>query len=222
MSAPLSLFWGFVLYGESRERDSGSSAVFVFSSPIADPSALFSVQQKQFSGTGCPSRFKVWVWNSGAWANRFLMAVCRITFFCSGGPSSEAASKQTGFKQIGLNQVLLISGTKNCKPAPFCFFSLSCLLRADTSACSVSIRRSLSSTRRQAFCTNRNSNPEVGRCNSNVNHPRLTTHLQLWLQRVVHFVDFVNLSQKPVGGEEAWAVNYRWDKKKDLLSVLSF
>lgn len=112
-SAPLSLFWGFVLHGESRESDSWSSAASVCSTAVAVPSALFSVQQQQVSGTGCAARFKVWVWNRGARANRVLMALCSIRlFFSSGGSSSEAASKQTGFKQIGLHRVLLISDKK--------------------------------------------------------------------------------------------------------------
>lgn len=38
-------------------------------------------------------------------------------------------------------------------PAPLCFFSLSLLLRAETWACKVSTRRSLSSTSLQAFCS---------------------------------------------------------------------
>lgn len=48
------------------------------------------------------------------------------------------------------------------KPFPvlLCFFSLSRLLRAETSACSVSTRRSLSSTSPHAFCPTQNTQAE--------------------------------------------------------------
>lgn len=114
---------------------------------------------------GCAATFKVWVWYRGARANRVVMALCSIRlFFSSGGSSSDAANKRTGFKQMGLNGVSPIADkektNKHGEPAPFCLFSLSCLLRAETSACSVSTRRSLSSTLWQAFCTQGNGNPE--------------------------------------------------------------
>lgn len=97
-SVPNSLFLGFDLHWESRESDSWSSTLSVCSTTVADSSMLFCMQQQQVCGTGCPSRFKVWVWKIGAWANRVLITLCSIRlFFCSGGSSSEAASKQSGF-----------------------------------------------------------------------------------------------------------------------------
>lgn len=90
----LSLFRDFILLGGSRESDSWSSAVSVWSSVVAGSSASFSVLQQQGSGMGCASRVKVWVWNRGEQANRALMALCSSRlFFCSGGLSFEAANK---------------------------------------------------------------------------------------------------------------------------------
>lgn len=91
-------------------------------------------------------------------------------------------------------------------PAPLRLFSLSRLLRAETSACSVSTRRSLSSTFRHAFCPEgKKDQLWSGKIQLQGPTPLLITHLQLRLQRVIHVVYFVNLSQKAVRGEEPWA-----------------
>lgn len=80
-------------------------------------------------------------------------------------------------------------------------FSFSLLLRAEMSACSVSTTRSLFSTSVHAFCPTWKTKNEGAKLKHSVNSPH-STHLQLWLQGVVHLIHFTDFSQHPIGAEE--------------------
>lgn len=93
-SVSLSLFREFVLPGCSRDGVSWESVVSERFSVVVETSSSRSAPQ-QTSGTGKPSRVKVWEWNRGEQANRTLTASWSSRFFfCSAGSSSGSANRQ--------------------------------------------------------------------------------------------------------------------------------
>ncbi len=88
-SVSLSLFREVVLPGCRADRGS-----WEWISVVVETSSSCSALQ-QTSGTGKPSRVKVWEWNRGEQANRTLTASCSSRFFfCSAGSSSGSANRQ--------------------------------------------------------------------------------------------------------------------------------
>lgn len=118
---------------------------------------------KSECGTGESRRTKLW-WPCAAAGCSFSQVDCRLRL---------QTNRLISCKDHDHLTLCALIHKDNSKPfpAPLCLFSLSRLLRAETSACSVSTRRSLSSTFRHAFCPEgKKTGCEVVRYNSKVQH----------------------------------------------------